>query len=130
MDPLQLTVTSRYKVHHARTQATYWDMQNKATTSSQISIFFVSDVPVGSLRPAWWILYHVAVSCKGPIATYLQAFANTCLLGRTTLLLSSALLPQNSIFKRSCMHVQLACVQPPSPLPIFPEGRGRLNTGY
>ena len=32
---LQLTVTW-YKIHHAGTQATHWDIQNKATSSSQI----------------------------------------------------------------------------------------------
>ena len=35
MGPLQLTVTW-YKIHHAGKQATHWDIQNKATSSSQM----------------------------------------------------------------------------------------------
>ena len=50
MDPLQLAVTW-YKIRHAGggEQAVHWDIQNKATLSSQICIFFVLDVPVHSL---------------------------------------------------------------------------------
>ena len=50
MGPLQLAVTW-YKIRHAGEQAVHWDIQNKATSSSQICI-----------------LYHVTASCKGPIA--------------------------------------------------------------
>ena len=48
MDPLQLAVTW-YKIRHAGEQAVHWDIQNKATSSRQICIFFVLDVPVRSL---------------------------------------------------------------------------------
>ena len=48
MGPLQLAVTW-YKLRHAGEQAVHWDIQNKATSSRQICIFFVVDVPVGSL---------------------------------------------------------------------------------
>ena len=51
MGPLQLMVTW-YKIHHAGMQATRWDIQNKVTSSSQIWIFFVLDVPVHSLYPS------------------------------------------------------------------------------
>ena len=63
MGPLQLVVTW-YKIRHAGEQAVHWDIQNKATSSRQICIFFVVDVPVRT--PAWWIFYHVTASCKGP----------------------------------------------------------------
>ena len=46
MGPLQLAVTW-YKIRHAGEQAVHWDIQNKATSSRQI--FFVVDVPAGSL---------------------------------------------------------------------------------
>ena len=48
MGPLQLAVTW-YKIRHAGEQAVHWDIQNKATSSRQICIFFVLDVPVRSL---------------------------------------------------------------------------------
>ena len=48
MGPLQLTVTW-YKKHLDGEQATHWGIQNKATSSTQIWIFFVLDVPVRSL---------------------------------------------------------------------------------
>ena len=48
MDPLQLAV-KWYKIRHAGEQAVYWEIQNKATSSRQICIFFVVDVPVRSL---------------------------------------------------------------------------------
>ena len=48
MGPLQLAVTW-YKIRHAGDQAVHWDIQNKATSSRQICIFFVLDVPVRSL---------------------------------------------------------------------------------
>ena len=48
MSPLQLAVTW-YKIRHAGEQAVHWDIQNKATSSRQICIFFVVDVPVRSL---------------------------------------------------------------------------------
>ena len=48
MGPLQLAVTW-YKIRHAGEQAVHWDTQNKATSSRQIYIFFVLDVPVASL---------------------------------------------------------------------------------
>ena len=48
MDPLQLEVTW-YKIRHAGEQVVHWDIQNKATSSRQICIFFVLDVPVRSL---------------------------------------------------------------------------------
>ena len=48
MGPLQLAVTW-YKIRHAGEQAVHWDIQNKATSSKQICIFFVLDVPVRSL---------------------------------------------------------------------------------
>ena len=48
MGPLQLAVTW-YKIRHAGEQAVHWDMLNKATSSRQICIFFVLDVPVRSL---------------------------------------------------------------------------------
>ena len=48
MGPLQLAVTW-YKIRHAGEQAVYWSIQNKATSSRQICIFFVLDVPVRSL---------------------------------------------------------------------------------
>ena len=48
MGPLQLAVTW-YKIRHAGEQAVHWDIQNKATSSRQICIFFVVDVPVRSL---------------------------------------------------------------------------------
>ena len=66
MGPLQLAVTW-YKIRHAGEQAVHWDIQNKATSSRQICIFFVLDVPVRACSPAWRILYHVTASCKGPI---------------------------------------------------------------
>ena len=47
MGPLQLAVTC--KIRHAGEQAVHWDIQNKATSSRQICIFFVLDVPVRSL---------------------------------------------------------------------------------
>ena len=46
--PLQLAVTW-CKIRHAGEQAVHWDIQNKATSSRQICIFFVLDVPVCSL---------------------------------------------------------------------------------
>ena len=48
MGPLQLAVTW-YKIRHAGEQAVHWDIQTKATSSRQICIFFVLDVPVRSL---------------------------------------------------------------------------------
>ena len=48
MGPLQLAVTW-YKIRHAGEQAVHWETQNKATSSRQICIFFVVDVPVRSL---------------------------------------------------------------------------------
>ena len=48
MGPLQLAVTW-YKIRHAAEQAVHWDIHNKATSSRQIAIFFVVDVPVHSL---------------------------------------------------------------------------------
>ena len=48
MGPLQLAVTL-YKIRHAGEQAVRWDIQNTATSSRQICIFFVLDVPVRSL---------------------------------------------------------------------------------
>ena len=48
MGPLQLAVTW-YKIRHVGEQAVHWDIQNKATSSRQICIFFVVDVPVRSL---------------------------------------------------------------------------------
>ena len=48
MAPLQRAVTW-YKIRHAGEQAVHWDIQNKATSSRQICIFFVVDVPVRSL---------------------------------------------------------------------------------
>ena len=48
MGPLQLTVTW-YKKDLAGEHATHWDIQNKVTSSNQISVFFVLDVPVCSL---------------------------------------------------------------------------------
>ena len=46
MGPLQLTVTW-YKIRHAGEQATHWDMQDKATSSS--SIFFM--LPLAAKGP-------------------------------------------------------------------------------
>ena len=48
MGPLQLAVTW-YKIRHAGEQAVHWDIQNKATSSRQICIFFVLNAPVRSL---------------------------------------------------------------------------------
>ena len=48
MGHLQLAVTW-YKIRHAGEQAVHWDIQNKATSSRQICIFFVFDVPVRSM---------------------------------------------------------------------------------
>ena len=48
MGPLQLAVTW-YKIRHAGEQAVHWDIQDKATSSRQIYIFFVLDVPVRSV---------------------------------------------------------------------------------
>ena len=48
MGPLQLAVTW-YKIRHAGEQAVHCDIQNKATSSRQICIFFVFNVPVRSL---------------------------------------------------------------------------------
>ena len=48
MGPLQLMVTW-YRVRHAGEQVAHWNIQNKATSSSQTWIFFVLDVPVRSL---------------------------------------------------------------------------------
>ena len=48
MGSLQLAVTW-YKIRHAGEQAVHWDIQNKVTSSRQICIFFVLDVPVRSL---------------------------------------------------------------------------------
>ena len=48
MGPLQLALTL-YKIRHAGEQAVHWDIQNKATSSRQICIFFVVDVLVRSL---------------------------------------------------------------------------------
>ena len=76
MGPLQLAVTW-YKIRHAGEQAVHWDIQNKATSSRQICIFFVLDVPVRSLLSARRILYHVTASCKGPIHVYLNCFLPT-----------------------------------------------------
>ena len=73
---------------------------------------------------AWWILYHVTVSCKRvhcylTTSTYLLGSA-----GKTTRLLGLALLPPNFIFKRSCMHVKLAYVQPSLPSRFYLRGGG------
>ena len=48
MGSLQAMVTW-YKKHLAGEQAMHWDIQNKATSSSQTWIFFVLDVPVRNL---------------------------------------------------------------------------------
>ena len=66
MGPLQLAVTW-YKIRHAREQAVHWDIQNKATSQDKFafSLFWMSQCVACS--PAWWILYHVTASCKGPI---------------------------------------------------------------
>ena len=68
MGPLQLAVTW-YKIHHAGEQAVHWDIQNKATSIHQakvaFSLFWMSQCVACS--PAWWILYRVTASCKGPI---------------------------------------------------------------
>ena len=48
MGPLQLAVTW-YKIRHAGEQAAHWDIQNKATSSRQIFLFFVLDALVRSL---------------------------------------------------------------------------------
>ena len=61
MDPLQLRV-KWYKFHHALTQATHWDMQNKE--NSNLTGF--------ACPSAWLASQHggyrdVTVSCKGSI---------------------------------------------------------------
>ena len=52
MGPLQPAVTW-YKIRHAGEQAVHWDIQNKATSSRQICIFFVVDVPVRSFNSVY-----------------------------------------------------------------------------
>ena len=66
MGPLHDTITW-YKIRHTGTQTAHWDIQNNEDLSLSDLSRFVLDAPVRSLRSSWRILYHVIVSCKGPI---------------------------------------------------------------
>ena len=66
MGPLQLTVTW-YKIHQTGKQPTSGASKTKQLhpVKLEFSLFWMSQCVSCSL--AWWILYHVTVSCKGPI---------------------------------------------------------------
>ena len=66
MGLLQLTVTW-YRIHHGGEQATHWDIQNKQLHPVKFALSLFWMPLCIACSPVWWILYHVTVSCKGPI---------------------------------------------------------------
>ena len=69
MGPLHETSTvTWYKICPAGWQATQWDIQNTEKSCLAGGNHFVLEAFAFFCHPAWWILYHVMVSCKEPIA--------------------------------------------------------------
>ena len=67
-----------FKISHTGMQTVHWDLQNKEDLSLSDLSRFVLDVPVRSLHSSMADLYHVIVSCKGPILKHIASIS--CLL--------------------------------------------------